>query len=309
MNSLGNIYLALGILIEQSAHRYAYISKKQNANEDHAVPALFKQLADQEYSRLEVIRQKARDQPENTGTPAKTSNTPEPIHTDQRSGLVYEATESPYLLKPYRALQLAVNDKLWVFEYITRMASMTEDPATRRIIENLALEELELISRLRKKRRLAYRQEKSTPKLDFLSDENDTLSSPQDLDNFLADANTVICAMAHAIEHSWIGELPKHTAVVLMELRQTLSAQTEPQTYPSPFAEHQNPQEADLFSPMRILLRELEATCNMALKIADLSHEEQVVRNAQNAAKTYVELLAMVHAEVDCYAPAPGTRQ
>lgn len=306
MNSLKTVYLTLCALVEQSAKRYAYISAQQCANEDGAIAVLFKQLADQEYKRLHAIKLSASKHaviPENP--PDETL----PWLPTQRSELVREATESPYLLKSYRALQLLVNDKLWIFEHLTRMASHIKDGAARRVVEELALEELELAAHLRTKRRISYRQE-NTPQIpDFLSHDSDTPSSAAGLESFLADANTAICDLAYSIEQSWTGELPKSAGVMLRNLHETLSSQTKPHAAPTSISDHQKRQDTDLFFPLRILLRELEATCNMALKIAELSLEEQVVTKAQQAAKTYVDLLASLSAEVEYYAPSPDTQK
>ncbi len=297
ISTAGALYAFMLGLVEETAQRYEYISTEQAAHQNDEVAALFRELADMEHKRIDEIKAQARQFLEKNEA-LQPQDTHLPVESDRRAGLVRESAGNPYLLTPYRALQLAVTDKLWVFEYLSTIDSVIEDEIICEKIEELALEELELIAQLRKKRRIAYRQEEIAEIPGHHSNEGLTATSPDSFAAFADDANTVICAMANHIEHTWTDHLSEKTAEMIVTLRSRLCHQTDCAALLSTAAGHHKQRDTDLFSALRILLRELEAACDMSLDIAESSQDEEVVEKAQGTAKIYVELLALVRDEI-----------
>ncbi|MBT4888680.1 MAG: hypothetical protein HON65_03905 [Rhodospirillales bacterium] len=294
ISSPETLYAVVFRMVEETIRRYEHIKAEQTAHQNAEVASVFQDLVEMERARLDVIKAQAGQELEKQ-LPHEIQSF---VKSNERAGLIEETRGNPYLLTPYKALQLAVMDKIWVFERILLIISAMENERIQEAAEKLAMEELELAAELRIKRRIAYRFEKDKEISGHHLDENEVISDIDGLAALVADASTAICTVAGNIEHSWGDQLPPKTKKILASLRVTLCKHTDCTAFkPSP-EEFQGQRDDDLFSALRRLLRELEATCDSILSVADVSLDEEVVERAQKDAQMYVGLLAQVSDEL-----------
>lgn len=206
-----------------------------------------------------------------------------------------ELADNPYLLTPYRALQLAVFNKERVFEILSTIASKQHDPDISRHAEELARNVLSEISKLRLRRRRASRSEVKTAIHD--ADLDAPLTNTGQLDRIDEAVQSIVGSIAGVVSDIWASELSDNTRQVLQTLCSNLHDRPEAAV---PDDERKSlelriRQENDtLFSALKFLLRELESALDLFLRHADGARSEAILIAAQTKAQTYVRQIAML---------------
>lgn len=289
VNTVGDLNAVMINLIDETSKRYQIISEEQNAHQNIEASNLFLELANAEKARLNDFHAQINSDSSSQGDNHKL------FLSGQRAGLIRDSQENPYLLTTYRALQLIVNDKLWMFEYLSEISSNTADANIRQMIEKFALEELELAAQFRKKRRVAYHQEKNKQSSLLSSPQSNPATTPEAFALFIDDANSSIHDIISVIEQRKPDEVSQNIHTLFRTLRNKLKVESGPNDSSRTHPDHH---QTTLFSSLKALLSEIETACDMSLEIAESSQNELVVENAQESVEIYVEMLAAVRDEL-----------
>jgi len=292
VDELFSIALTLGQNMVLCCERLA---KEMTACQNEDSAHTFEDLADRENTHLGLIRKQA----EHAGARLDVDIDDIWLDQDLRGVLAREIADNPYLMTPYRVLQLAVINNERVFEILSTLAANQEDDSIRQHAEALARGQLAEISGLRLRRRQASRSEVGT-----VIDNEGLDTPPAGMDNFNKIVRTVhgiIRTVTIVVRDTWESEITNETEQVLQGLLDDfrdfpdgLVADEDRAALETRIIQGND----NLFSALKTLLRELESAVDLFLGYAESAGSEDIVHAAQTKAERYVYRIAKIRDEL-----------
>lgn len=246
---------------------------------------ILEEIAEQEKRNVDSIHARAHA----AGVVASVAIDDAWLEQELKSEVAREIADNPYLLTPYRALQLSIISKERVFEILSMIATEQEDDAVRGPAEAIARETLSDISELRLRRRQVSRSEVNT-----VIEEANLDIPPVDMVSFNEcgqAVRAVVRTMVGAIGDIWVNEMTDETKQVFKELLDdfqdcsTAPLKGEERSRIETRIVHEND---NLVSALKSLLRELESAADLFLNHAENARSEDIVLAAQAKAEQYI---------------------
>ncbi len=294
--SLDELYSIANVLSHNMVGVCERLASEMETCRNDDTARVFEDLGERETARIQSIARQA----ENAGAKVGVDIDDIWLAQDLRGDLAREIADNPYLMTPYRALQLAVISKERVFEILSMLAANQDDAVIRRHAELLAQEQLSEISQLRLRRRQASRSEIKTA-----IDKAGLDTPPVGMDDFNRTVRTVhaiIRTMTLIVRDSWASEITGETEQILQGLLEDF------RDFPDELVadEERAALEArvkqtngNLFSGLKTLLRELESAADLFLGYAENARSEDVIHAAQTKAERYVRRISRIRDELN----------
>jgi rubrerythrin len=252
----------------ESADRYRDFAARLRKQGDPGLAAEFEALAALEDRHVDEVAARARSVSGRPERPMPAGLQPPRTFNEQ------EAREA--LLNAYQALAFAVRNEERAFAFYTYVAAAADDQSLRALAEDLARDELDHASRLRRLRRRAFHQERPV-----------SLEIPTSVEGLraLVQQWEVRAAIAHAalaarLDHS--GHHKEADIFRRLAREETSAAGAAPV------------QDAPSLSNAAEGLRLVEETFDRLALIAERAKEERVVTEAQRLAEGSIARLALV---------------
>ena len=251
----------------ESANRYRSLAARLRKQGDAAVAAEFDTLAELEDRHVGAVSERARSAlGHSAGRMPAGWRLPPTFGEEEAQGA---------LLNPYQALAFAVRNEERAFAFYTYVAAAADNQAVRALAEDLARDELEHASRLRRLRRRAFHQDRPV-----------STEIPGSLEGLRAlvrqwerGAATAHSGLADRLELA--GQ--RHEADIFRRLAKEEAAAAAD----APVAEAQSL--ANVLEGLRLL----EANFDRLASIGERAKDERVVAEAQRLAERMVARLAL----------------
>ena len=260
-------------LERDSADRYRSLAAHLNAQGDSAIAAEFEALATIEDRHVEEVAARARALDARPGRPLPAGfRLPPACDEEEARGATLSA---------YQALAFAVRNEERTFAFYTYIAAATGTPALRALAEDLARDELDHASRLRRLRRRAFHQ---APPVG--------VEIPANLERLRALARQWERAAARA--HAGLADrLQSSGRSKDADVFRRLAREEEAAAADTPIAE--GPTLANAAQGLRLI----EETFDRLAAIGERAKDEAVVAEAQRMAQGVVARLALAREALD----------
>jgi rubrerythrin len=270
VRSLEQLFAIAHAMEHEAATRYAEFAIQVRASGMRDLADLFERLAEEERAHeTSVVRwsQQRSGKPPNAAEIAW-----EPPETIDEEALGELATSR--LASAYRVLSIAVRNEERAFAFWSYVAAEAESPDVQQAAEQMAREELEHVSLLRRARRQAYHAERQVSSRKRPESRAEILAQAAGLERALAQQLDGLAARRTGEDQSRLRDLAAQSRKMIEELSR-LSHDAEPELVEA----------TDMVAAAERLVE-------LYLDIADQAREEAIVDSAQSLAARAIARLA-----------------